>query len=58
VPGGYTVETLLTTNATDATHFAHEACNRHVNPVIVAAGGDGTVNAVLNGIISGAASLA
>jgi lipid kinase YegS len=46
---GHTLEPRITWEAGDATTFAREAASRGVDAVI-AAGGDGTVNEVLNGL--------
>ena len=51
------MELLYTSSAGDAEQFARNICARHENPVIMVAGGDGTVNSVVNGM-SPAATLA
>jgi len=48
--GGYTSELLVTKNAADATLFARRICREHEEPFVVAGGGDGTVNGVINGL--------
>lgn len=55
---GLSVDVLTTGNATDATRYAHEVSQRHQNPFILVAGGDGTINGVLNGVTQGTATLA
>ncbi len=55
---GLSPEVLLTRSAGDAALFAGEVCEREPEPFIVAGGGDGTVNEVLNGLLPGAATLA
>jgi lipid kinase YegS len=46
---GHRVEPRITWEAGDATEFAREAASRGVD-VVIAVGGDGTVNEVLNGL--------
>jgi diacylglycerol kinase family enzyme len=48
----------LTGHPDDSTQFAAEACTRSHAPLIMVAGGDGTVNGVLNGLVPGVATLA
>ena len=56
--GGLTCELLLTKNADDATLFARRICQERREPFVVAGGGDGTVNGVINGLEPGKAVLA
>jgi diacylglycerol kinase (ATP) len=56
--GGFSVKTMLTTGPGDAKVFAGEICRNVPDPFIIAAGGDGTVNGVLNGLLPGKAILA
>jgi len=49
-PSGYTYEFAYTVEAGDATRISREAVNEGFN-IIVAVGGDGTVNEVANGLI-------
>jgi diacylglycerol kinase (ATP) len=46
---GLDFEVVLTKSAGDATHIAHEAAAEH--RMVVAVGGDGTVNEVVNGLL-------
>ena len=55
--GGLDPELLLTGNAGDAPLFAARICAGTADPLILVAGGDGTVNGVLNGLIPGVATL-
>lgn len=55
---GIRVELRLTGTAGDAERFAREACTACREPLVIAGGGDGTVNEVLNGLLPGAATLA
>lgn len=55
---GFAPEIFLTRTAGDAAHFARRACAERPDPFIIAGGGDGTVNGVLNGLAPGAATLA
>jgi diacylglycerol kinase (ATP) len=48
---------LPTRNAMDATLFASRICVDNPDPLILVAGGDGTVNGVLNGLQPGVATL-
>lgn len=55
---GFVPEVLLTRSAGDATLFARRVCAEQETPFIIAGGGDGTVNGVLNGLAPGRATLA
>jgi YegS/Rv2252/BmrU family lipid kinase len=55
---GLAPEVLMTRSAEDGRRFATELCQRHRKPLIIASGGDGTVNDVLNGITTPEALLA
>jgi diacylglycerol kinase (ATP) len=55
--GGLNPELLLTGSAQDAALFAARICRETANPLVLVAGGDGTVNGVLNGLVPGAATL-
>ena len=55
--GGLDPELLTTASALDATLFAARICAEASDPLILVAGGDGTVNGVLNGLVPGAATL-
>lgn len=55
---GLSPEVLFTGSAADAPRFAEQLCAERESPLIVACGGDGTINGVLNGITSPAATLA
>lgn len=48
---------LPTASALDAPLFASRICAENTDPLILVAGGDGTLNAVLNGLEPGAATL-
>jgi diacylglycerol kinase (ATP) len=56
--GGLEVEILPTTCAEDAASFARRVCAERDKPLIIAGGGDGTFNQVLNGVAPGQATLA
>lgn len=49
---------LLTGSALDPTLFAARICATETDPLIAIAGGDGTINAVVNGLTAGKATLA
>jgi diacylglycerol kinase (ATP) len=49
---------LPTASSQDATLFASEICAENPDPLILVAGGDGTINGVLNGLPPGVATLA
>jgi len=55
--GGLNPELLLTGKAEDATLFAARICAEAVDPLVLVAGGDGTINGVLNGLEPGTATL-
>jgi diacylglycerol kinase (ATP) len=55
--GGLYPELLLTGCAEDAGLFAARICAEVTAPLVLVAGGDGTVNGVLNGLVPGAANL-
>jgi diacylglycerol kinase (ATP) len=55
--GGLDPELLLTGSAQDAALFAARVCRETASPLVLVAGGDGTVNGVLNGLVPGAATL-
>lgn len=48
---------LTTATPQDAALFAARICAENEDPLILAAGGDGTVNGVLNGLVPGSATL-
>ncbi len=48
----------LTDNLDEATIIARSICSESRDPLIIVGGGDGTVNAVLNGLAPGAATMA
>ncbi|MFZ3208450.1 MAG: YegS/Rv2252/BmrU family lipid kinase [Geobacteraceae bacterium] len=54
---GFDTELLLTAKADDATIFARRICAEEAEPFIVAGGGDGTVNDVVNSLLPGRATL-
>jgi diacylglycerol kinase (ATP) len=56
--GGLESELMITRSADDAASFARETCAQREKPFIVAGGGDGTVNGVINGIEPGKAVMA
>ena len=53
----YTPELFITRTAEDGPDIARQLCERHENPLIIAGGGDGTINGVANGLIPGRAIL-
>jgi diacylglycerol kinase family enzyme len=55
--GGLDPELLTTGNAQDATLFAARICSEVMEPLVLVAGGDGTTNGVLNGLLPGVATL-
>lgn len=55
---GLAPELLPTGSADDPARFASRLCAEFDDPLIVVAGGDGTVNGVLNGVAPGKATLA
>ena len=54
---GLDPELLKTATAQDAALFAAQICAEGSDPLVLVAGGDGTVNGVLNGLVPGAATL-
>ena len=54
---GLEPELLPTGSAADPAQFAARICAELPDPLIVVAGGDGTVNGVLNGLVPGTATL-
>lgn len=54
---GFGAELLFTAKADDAAIFARRICAEEAEPFIVAGGGDGTVNNVVNGLLPGRATL-
>ncbi|MBU5635596.1 YegS/Rv2252/BmrU family lipid kinase [Geomonas sp. Red69] len=54
---GFAPELLPTQSAADPARFAARLCREESDPLIVVAGGDGTINGVLNGLAPGAATL-
>jgi len=54
---GLDPELLPTGNPQDATLFAARICAEVSDPLVLVAGGDGTVNGVLNGLVPGVATL-
>ncbi|GFO54571.1 diacylglycerol kinase [Geomonas sp. Red276] len=56
--GGLEPQLLPTASAADPALFAARLCAEEGDPLIVVAGGDGTVNGILNGLAPGAATLA
>lgn len=55
--GGLSPEILMTRSSADAPLFAARLCSEHNDPLIVAGGGDGTINGVVNGLVPGKATL-
>jgi YegS/Rv2252/BmrU family lipid kinase len=55
---GFSCELLTTKSPEDAASFASQACQKRDEPFVVAVGGDGTVNGVINGLKPGKAVLA
>lgn len=55
---GFAPTVLLTGGPDDAAAFAASICAAEEHPFIVAGGGDGTMNGVLNGLVPGKATLA
>lgn len=56
--GGLAPEILITENAGDAEIFSRRICQEREEPFLIAAGGDGTVNGVINGLAAEKATLA
>lgn len=56
--GGFAPEVLLTENAGDAELFSRRTCRERKEPFLIAGGGDGTVNGVVNGLATERATLA
>jgi diacylglycerol kinase (ATP) len=54
---GLDPELMPTGSAQDATLFAARICAETADPLVLVAGGDGTVNGVLNGLVAGVATL-
>ncbi|ABQ25821.1 diacylglycerol/lipid kinase family protein [Geotalea uraniireducens] len=54
---GLIPELMLTGSAADAPLFARRICAEEAEPFIVAGGGDGTINGVVNGLVPGRATL-
>lgn len=54
---GLSPRLMPTQSAADPARFAARICAEETDPLIVVAGGDGTVNGVLNGLAPGAATL-
>jgi YegS/Rv2252/BmrU family lipid kinase len=55
---GIVPRVLETQGPNDAAEFARRACVEEPSPLIIAAGGDGTVNGIVNGLEPGRATLA
>ena len=55
---GFSAEVLPTEGPDDAGRFARRICAEEAEPFIIAGGGDGTVNGVVNGLTPGMATLA
>ena len=55
---GYAVEIFTTRDSSDPTRCAREISAKNENPFIIVAGGDGTINGVLNGLSPGKATVA
>ncbi len=56
--GGLAPDLLLTKNTDDAEEFSRRICQEREEPFIIAGGGDGTVNGVINGLAAERATLA
>ncbi|HJV67010.1 MAG TPA: diacylglycerol kinase family protein [Geomonas sp.] len=55
--GGVQPVLMATASAADPARFAARICRENENPLVLVAGGDGTLNGVLNGLVPGAATL-
>ncbi|MBI1921847.1 MAG: diacylglycerol kinase family lipid kinase [Geobacter sp.] len=55
---GFVPKVLLTGGPDDASLFARRICEEEAEPFIIAGGGDGTINGVVNGLTPGRATLA
>ena len=55
--GGITPEVLLPRSVNEAIEVVHRLCQAEEQPLIIAVGGDGTINTVLNGMLPQRATL-
>ena len=55
---GRAPELFVTHGPDDAAIFSRQLCERYQSPLIIAGGGDGTVNGVINGLLPGKATIA